>query len=104
VLRFLAAELGRRPFQFSVLEHDLPRASAARVRRPLRHGRGTDPLRIHGRRFERLFLSRAAEALAGGGDVFLSFRPRSRQPGVALPDQRAIAEMGRSRSADSRAT
>jgi predicted methyltransferase len=40
----------------------------------------------------RLFLSRAAEALDGGGDVFLSFG--SRRPGAAFRLQRAIGDMG----------
>jgi predicted methyltransferase len=40
----------------------------------------------------RLFLSRAAQALDGGGDVFLSFG--SRRPGAAFRLQRAIGDMG----------
>jgi hypothetical protein len=40
----------------------------------------------------RVFLSRAAEALDGAGDVFLSFG--SRRPGAAFAVQRAIAECG----------
>ena len=41
----------------------------------------------------RLFLSRAAAALAGpGGDVFLSFG--SRRPGAAFRVQQAVTEMG----------
>ena len=40
----------------------------------------------------RLFLSRAAEALAGSGDVFLSFG--SKRPGAARDLQRAIADHG----------
>jgi hypothetical protein len=40
----------------------------------------------------RVFLSRAAEALDGAGDVFLSFG--SRRPGAAFAVQRAIADCG----------
>ena len=40
----------------------------------------------------RLFLSRAAEALAGSGDVFLSFG--SKRPGAAQGIQRAIVDHG----------
>jgi hypothetical protein len=89
VLRFLRRELDGAPFPFSCLEHDLreplPPALTGRFDTVL-----TDPPYTVGG--ARLFLSRAAEALAGGGDVFLSFG--SRRPGAALLVQRAIAEMG----------
>jgi predicted methyltransferase len=89
VVRFVRSALGRVPFRVACLEHDL--------REPL------PPALVH--RFDtvladppytaagaRLFLSRAVDALDGGGDVFLSFG--SRRPGVALLLQRTIGEVG----------
>ncbi len=90
VIRFLRRELASAPFPVSYVRHDL--------REPLPPAlvRGFDtvvtdpPFTVEG---AVLFLSRAAEALAGAGaDVLLSFG--SKRPGAALAIQRAIADMG----------
>jgi N4-bis(aminopropyl)spermidine synthase len=90
VVGFVQRELAGASFPVSGVEHEL--------REPLPpelHG-GFDtvvtdpPFTVEG---AVLFLSRAADALAGpGGDVLLSFG--SKRPGAALGIQRAIADMG----------
>jgi N4-bis(aminopropyl)spermidine synthase len=90
VVGHVARELARASFPTLSVEHD--------VREPLpRSLRGafdtvvTDP--PYTAAGATLFLSRAAEALAGtGGDVFFSFG--SRRPGAAFVVQQAISEMG----------
>jgi predicted methyltransferase len=90
VIRFVGRELTGAPFPVFCIRHDL--------RRPLPHALMgafdtvvTDPpFTVEG---AVLFLSRAADALAGtGADVLLSFG--SKRPGAALAIQRAIADMG----------
>jgi predicted methyltransferase len=89
LIAFLRRELRRSPFPVSCVQHDL--------REPLPEGlRGvfdtvlTDPpYTVTG---AELFLSRAAESLAGAGDVFFSFG--SRRPGASFLVQRAIGEIG----------
>ncbi len=89
LVEFVQGALAGAPFPWSCSVHDL--------RRPL-------PPELHGA-FDtvvtdppytvdaaRLFLSRAADALAGAGDVFFSFG--SRRPHSAYLVQQAIAEMG----------
>jgi len=89
LVRYVRRGLDRSPFPFSCLEHDLreplPPALSGHFDTVL-----TDPPYTLGG--ARLFLSRAVEALAGGGDVFLSFG--SRRPGASLLLQRAFGEMG----------
>jgi predicted methyltransferase len=90
VVEHVALELAGAQFPVRSVQHD--------VREPLPQSlRGsfdtvvTDPpYTVAG---ATLFLSRAAEALAGaGGDVFFSFG--SRRPGAAFLVQQAISEMG----------
>jgi N4-bis(aminopropyl)spermidine synthase len=90
VVAFAESELADAPFPVSCLHRDL--------REPLPPGLVgafdtvvTDP--PYTVAAARLFLSRAAAALAGaGGDVFLSFG--SRRPGAAFRVQQAVTEMG----------
>ena len=90
LVSFLEHALAEAPFPVTCVEHDL--------RRPLPPELAggfdtvvTDP--PYTTAAARLFLSRAAEALAeGGGDVFLSFG--SRRPEAAVQLQHAIAEIG----------
>lgn len=90
LLAFLRAELAGAPFPTSVVRHDLrlplPRTLAGRFDTVV-----TDPpYTLAG---ARLFLSRAAQALAvPHGDVFLSFG--SRRPNASALLQRAIVDMG----------
>jgi predicted methyltransferase len=90
VVSFARSNLRNAPFPAAFVEHDL--------REPLpRHLIGAfdsvlvdPPYTLAG---ARLFLSRAAEALAGeGGTVLLSFG--SRRPGVSFGLQRSLGEMG----------
>jgi N4-bis(aminopropyl)spermidine synthase len=90
VLAFVAEQLAGAPFPVTCVRHDL--------REPLEpalHGAFdtvvTDP--PYTVAAARLFLSRAASALAGaGGDVLFSFG--SRRPGASFDVQRSIAELG----------
>jgi predicted methyltransferase len=90
VVSFAGRALAAAPFPVAAVEHDLreplPAGLAGRFDTVL-----TDPpYTVAG---ARLFLSRAAEALAGsGGDVFLSFG--SRRPGAAFQLQRSIGDAG----------
>jgi predicted methyltransferase len=90
VVGHVARELAGASFPFVCVEHDvrepLPRSLRGRFDTVV-----TDPPYTVGG--ATLFLSRAAEALAGpGGDVFFSFG--SRRPGAAFRVQQAISEMG----------
>ena len=90
LISFLARELAEAPFPVTCIEHDL--------REPLPPELVgafdtvvTDP--PYTAAAARLFLSRAADALADGrGDVFLSYG--SRRPGAAAQLQRVIVEIG----------
>jgi N4-bis(aminopropyl)spermidine synthase len=90
IVNFVRSELGRAPFPVSTVHHDL--------REPLPPGfvRSYDtvvtdpPYTIAA---ATLFLSRAADALAGrGGDVFFSFG--SKRPEAQFRVQQAIGQMG----------
>jgi len=89
ILALVREGLAAAPFPWVCVEHDL------RVRLPEELVGGFDtivtdpPYTIPA---VRLFLSRAAEALAGAGDVFLSFG--SKRPGAARLAQQAITEHG----------
>ena len=89
LLDFLRAELEDAPFPFTCVRHDLreplPGAIAGAFDTVVTDPPYTVPA-------ARLFLSRAAEALDGGGGVFLSFG--SRRPGATFELQRAVGEMG----------
>jgi hypothetical protein len=82
LLRFL------RPFAVCV-RHDLREPLPAGLRGAFDTVVTDPPYTVEG---ARVFLSRAAEALDDGGDVFLSFG--SRRPGAAFAVQRAIADCG----------
>lgn len=90
VLAFVRGELVGAPFPTTIVEHDL-RLPLPRSLRGAFDTVVTDP--PYTLPAARLFLSRAAEALAGpGGDVFLCFG--SRRPNAAYLLQRAIGEAG----------
>ena len=89
ILELVASGLDGSAFRWTCVEHDL------RAPLPASLARGfdtvvTDP--PYTAAAARLFLSRAAEALAGSGDVFLSFG--SKRPGAAQGLQRVIADHG----------
>jgi len=87
---FVRPRLADAPFPAAAAEHDLRGPLPAALLRAFDTVVTDPPYTVAG---ARLFLSRAAEALAGpGGDVFLSFG--SRRPGAALRLQRTIAESG----------
>jgi predicted methyltransferase len=87
---FVAAELRGAPFPSDWLEHDLREPLPAGLRGGFDTVVTDPPYTIAA---ARLFLSRAAEALAGsGGSLFLSFG--SRRPGASFALQRAITESG----------
>jgi predicted methyltransferase len=89
LLEFIDAELDDAPFPFRCIRQDvrepLPAALAAGFDTVV-----TDP--PYTSAGARLFLTRSIEALAGAGNVFLSFG--SRRPGVQFAAQRAIVEAG----------
>jgi predicted methyltransferase len=89
LLAFVRRRLARAPFPASCVRHDV-RAPLPPELRGAFDTVVTDPPYTDAG--AELFLSRAAEALDGGGDVFLSFG--SRRPGAAFRLQRAIGEMG----------
>jgi predicted methyltransferase len=90
VLAFARDQLGDTPFPIAFVEHDL-RASLPPALRGAFDTVVTDP--PYTLPAARLFLSRAAEALAGpGGDVFLCFG--SRRPDAAYLLQQAVVESG----------
>ena len=72
-----------------LVQHDLRRPLPGRLRRAYDTVVTDPPYTVAG---ATLFLSRAAEALDGGGDVFLSFG--SRRPDASFHLQQAIGRMG----------
>jgi len=90
VVRTARDGLAGAAFPYSCLEHDLREPLPASLRRSFDSVVTDPPYTLAG---AELFLSRAADALAGaGGDVLLSFG--SRRPEVAYRVQHAIVEMG----------
>jgi N4-bis(aminopropyl)spermidine synthase len=90
LVEFVRAELRGAPFPSDCVEHELRDPLPASLRGEF-DTVVTDP--PYTTAAARLFLSRAAEALAGpGGSLFLSFG--SRRPGASFALQRAITESG----------
>jgi predicted methyltransferase len=89
VVAFLRHELVGSPFPVSCLQHDLREPLPPALVHAFDTVVTDPPYTVAG---ARLFLSRAADALDGAGDVFFSFG--SRRPGASLHVQRAIGEMG----------
>ena len=90
LISFLAGELAEAPFPVTCVEHDLRQPLPAELVGAF-DTVVTDP--PYTAAAARLFLSRAADALADGcGDVFLSYG--SRRPGAAAQLQNVIVEIG----------
>jgi len=90
VVEHVALELAGASFPVRSVRHDVREPLAQSLRRSFDTVVTDPPYTVAG---AALFLSRAAEALAGpGGDVFFSFG--SRRPGAAFLVQQAISEMG----------
>ena len=89
VVAFLRRELRRSPFPVSCIEHDLREPLPDRLLCAFDTVVTDPPYTVSG---AELFLSRAADALAVGGDVFFSFG--SRRTGASLLVQKTIGEMG----------
>jgi predicted methyltransferase len=90
VVEFARRSLAGAPFAVSCLQHDLREPLPQKLLRGFDTVVTDPPYTVEA---ARLFLSRAASALAGPrGDVFLSFG--SRRPGASFAVQRAITEMG----------
>jgi N4-bis(aminopropyl)spermidine synthase len=89
LLDFLQAELGDVPFPFTCVRHDLREPLPVAITGAFDTVVTDPPYTLPA---ARLFLSRAAEALDGAGNVFLSFG--SRRPGATFELQRAIGDMG----------
>ena len=90
VVDFIRRELLHAPFPSDCVEHDIREPLPLALRRAFDTVVTDPPYTTAG---ARLFLSRAAEALAGPGALaFLSFG--SRRPGVSFALQRAITESG----------
>jgi predicted methyltransferase len=89
LVAFLERELARAHFPVTCVEHDLRRPLPAQLVGAFDTVVTDPPYTTAG---VRLFLSRAAAALDGHGDVFLSFG--SRRPGAAAELQQAIVEIG----------
>lgn len=90
VIRFVRRELAGAPFPVSCIRHDLRQPLPPALTGAFDTVATDPPFTVEG---AVLFLSRAADALAGpGADVLLSFG--SKRPGAALAIQRAIADMG----------
>jgi predicted methyltransferase len=90
IVDFVRRELGRAPFPVSTLQHDLREPLPPTFVRSFDTVVTDPPYTIPA---ARLFLSRAADALAGqGGDVFFSFG--SKRPEAQFRVQQAIAQMG----------
>jgi N4-bis(aminopropyl)spermidine synthase len=89
IVAFVRSELGRARFPVSTLEHDLrdplPRSLLGAFDTVVTDPPYTLPA-------ARVFLSRAADALEGDGNVFFSFG--SRRPDAPFRVQQAINEMG----------
>ncbi|MGH3133259.1 MAG: bis-aminopropyl spermidine synthase family protein [Gaiellaceae bacterium] len=81
--------LGEAPYPTSYVLHDLREPLPAELRRSFDTVVTDPPYTLEA---AVLFLSRAVDALDGGGDVFFSFG--SRRPGAGLLVQRAIGQMG----------
>jgi predicted methyltransferase len=90
VVRFVADQLEDAPFEAEAVEHDLREPLPLSLRAAFETVMADPPYTTPG---ARLFLSRAAEALAGpGASVFLSFG--SRRTGASFAAQQAISESG----------
>jgi len=89
VVEHVERELAGSPFPASVSCHDLREPLPATLRGAFDTVFTDPPYTLAG---AALFLSRAAEALDGGGDVFFSFG--SRRPGASLLVQQALGSMG----------
>jgi predicted methyltransferase len=90
VVEFTRRALAGAPFPVSILRHDLREPLPTQLLDTFDTVATDPPYTVAA---ARLFLSRAAAALAGAdGDVFLSFG--SRRPGAAAAVQLAIAKMG----------
>ena len=90
LVSFLSGELAASAFPTSVVRHDLREPLPAELVGAFDTVVTDPPFTASG---ARLFLSRAADALAGAsGDVFLSFG--SKRPGAVFELQRAILEQG----------
>lgn len=89
VVAFERRALAGAPFPAAFVVHDLREPLPAGIARAFDTVVTDPPYTVAA---ARLFLSRAAEALEGAGDVFLSFG--SRRPGAAFEVQRAIGDAG----------
>jgi predicted methyltransferase len=90
VVRFVEDELADAPFPVSCRQHDLREPLAPALLRAFDTVVTDPPYTLPA---ARLFLSRAADALAGsGGSVFMSFG--SKRPEAAFRVQQTIGEMG----------
>jgi predicted methyltransferase len=89
VVEHVRRELAGSPLPVTCLTHDLRAPLPAALRASYDTVVTDPPYTLAG---ATLFLSRAAEALDGGGDVFLSFG--SRRPDASFQLQQVIGEMG----------
>jgi predicted methyltransferase len=89
VVEHVERELAGSRFAVTCVQHDVREPLPPELRRSFDTVITDPPYTTAG---GTLFLSRAAEALDGGGDVFLSFG--SRRPGASVELQRAIVAMG----------
>jgi predicted methyltransferase len=90
VVTFARSRLRGAPFPITCVQHDLREPLPAHLLRGFDTVITDPPYTVEG---ARLFLSRAADALAGeGGSVLLSFG--SRRTGVSFRVQQALTEMG----------
>jgi len=90
VLAFVEKQLADTPFPVTCVQHDLREPLPPALLGAFDTVVTDPPYTVAA---ARLFLSRAADALAGpGGDVLFSFG--SRRPGASFDVQRAIAELG----------
>ena len=90
LVAFLNEHLAGSPFPLSCVQHDLREPLASDLRRGFDTIVTDPPYTVDA---ARLFMSRAADALAGpGGNVFFSFG--SKRPGASFQVQRAIGELG----------
>jgi predicted methyltransferase len=89
IVEFVRRELADAPFPVLCVRHDLRAPLPEELRSAFDTVFTDPPYTISA---ARLFLSRAAEALEAGGDVFLSFG--SRRPDASFRLQLAVASMG----------
>lgn len=89
VIAFARRELARAPFAVACIEHDLRRPLPSELVGSFDTVLTDPPYTVAG---AQLFLSRAAEALPGGGTVFFSFGSRRAETTFAV--QRDIVRMG----------